>query len=240
VTRLSLVLAIVALSQGGCRRSSGTPTAPEPSATTASAVVRALDTLVVPRARGSIRIDGELEEEDWRSAVRTGAFVDAHGAEARPFSDARFLQRDGAIFVVLYAADDDIRAAVKEHDGAVWTDDAFIVTLGPDAPGAPSFEIDVSAAGVTSDARRGLKGERDAAWESGIEVGIDRDGTMNDASDEDEEWVVEARIPLAALGVSSEPGARLRFAASRCDRPRAGGPRRCGSLGEGRTLVLGP
>jgi hypothetical protein len=240
---LSLCVVIATLAQAGCHRAPGTTPAPEPAATTASAVASAREALAVPRAKGSIRIDGELEEDDWRSAVRTGAFVDAQGSEARPFSDARFLRGDRAIYVVLYAADDDIRAAVKEHDGPVWTDDAFLVTLGPDAldaPDAPSFEIDISAAGVISDARRGAKGERDAAWESGIEVAIDRDGTMNDASDEDEEWVVEARIPLAAIGVSSEPGARMSFAASRCDRPRAGGPRRCGSLGAGRVLVLGP
>lgn len=236
---LSLSLVGAALVLGGCRSSSGTTSAPEPVASVSASIARGGEVLNVPHTRVAIHIDGELDEDDWRSAARTGAFLDAHGGEARPFSDIRFLADDAAIYAVLYAADDDIRATVKDHDGPVWMDNAFILTLGPDAPGAPSFEIDVSAAGVISDARRGKKGERDAAWESGIEVGIDRDGTMNDASDEDEEWVVEARIPLASLGISSTPGARVRFAASRCDVPRAGGPRRCGSLGAGRTLVLG-
>ncbi len=235
--RLSLSLLAAAVWLGGCRSSSGS--APAPTASAAAALTRGGAALVVPRAGGAIKIDGELDEDDWRSAVRTGAFVDARGDEARPFSDVRFLQRDGALYAVLYAADDDIRATVKDHDGPVWMDDAFVVTLASDAPGAPTYEIDISATGVISDARRVANGARDASWESGIEVGIDRDGTVNDASDEDEEWVVEARIPLGSLGISSEPGARVRFAASRCDHPRAGGPRRCGSLGEGRTLVIG-
>jgi hypothetical protein len=236
---ISIALVGASLVLGGCRSSSSAPSAPEPAASGSAAIERGGEVLSVPHTRGAIHIEGELDEDDWRSAARTGAFVDARGDEARPFSDARFLADDAAIYVVLYAADDDIRAAVKEHDGPVWMDDAFIVTLGPDAPGAPSYEIDVSAAGVVSDARRGKKGERDASWESGIEVGVDRDGTVNDASDEDEEWVIEARIPLVSLGISSARGARVRFRASRCDVPRAGGPRRCGSLGAGRTLVLG-
>jgi hypothetical protein len=236
----SIAILGATLALGGCR-GSGTTTAPEPAASASAAVVLRGEALVVPRAKGPIQLDGELDEDDWRSAVRTGAFVDARGDEARPFSDARFLRSDDALYLVLYAADDDIRAAVKEHDGPVWTDDSFALTLTPEAPGAPSFEIDISAAGVTSDARRDAKGGRDAAWESGIVLGIDRDGTLNDASDEDEEWVVEARIPLASLGLSSAPGTRVDVAISRCDRPRAGGPRRCGSLGKrGRTLELGP
>jgi hypothetical protein len=236
---ISIALVGAAFVVGGCRSSSSNPPAPEPAASAALAVERGGEALNVPRTTGPIHIDGELDEDTWRSAARTGAFVDAHGDEARPFSDARFLADDAAIYAVLYAADDDLRATVKDHDGPVWMDSAFIVTLGLDAPGAPTFEIDVSAAGVVSDARRGKKGERDASWESGIEVALDRDGTMNDASDEDEEWVVEARIPLVSLGISSAKGARVRASVSRCDVPRAGGPRRCGSLGAGRTLVLG-
>ena len=241
---LSLSLLGAALTLGGCRSSSKTTSAPDPAASAGSAVARGGDTLMIPRARGPIQLDGELDEDDWRSAVRTGAFLDAQGGEARPFSDARFLWGDDALYVVLYAADDDIRASVKEHDGPVWMDDSFAVTLRPEAPGSPSFQIDVSAAGVTTDARRGARGPRDTSWESGTKVGVDRDGTANDASDEDEEWVIEARIPLAPLGLASTPGTRLRFESSRCDTPRAGGPRRCGRLAaggrEGRVLELAP
>lgn len=241
---LALSLLGAALALGGCRSSSSTTSAPEPSASSAAAVHADDALLMIPRAKGPIQLDGELDEDDWRSAARTGAFLDAQGGEARPFSDARFLWGDGALYVVLYAADDDIRASVKEHDGPVWTDDSFALTLRPEAPGSPSFQIDVSAAGVTTDVRRGARGLRDASWESGMKVGVDRDGTANDASDEDEEWVIEARIPLASLGLASAPGTRLRIESSRCDTPRAGGPRRCGRLAaggrEGRVLELAP
>jgi len=62
-------------------------------------------------------------------------------------------------------------------------------------------------------------------------------GVLNDPSDEDEEWVVEAALPLMALGLAAAPGTRFSVAISRCDTPRAGagdsaaarGPRACWS-----------
>src|SRR5262249_2916879 len=74
-------------------------------------------------------------------------------------------------------------------------------------------------------------GVREGAWESGAEAGVDRDGSIDDATDEDEEWIVEARFPIASLSLGH--GA-YRFAArlSRCDTPKAGGTR-CGVWNNG-------
>jgi hypothetical protein len=72
-------------------------------------------------------------------------------------------------------------------------------------------------------------------------VAVDRDGTLDDPSDEDEEWVVEAAIPLAALGVTGAPGTRIQIEVSRCDTPRHTTVRRCGAFGgprDRRTLEL--
>ena len=52
---------------------------------------------------------------------------------------------------------------------------------------------------------------------------MDVDETIDDARDEDEEWVVELALPLAAL----PPGATAIHAA-RCDTPKDG-VRRCGA-----------
>jgi hypothetical protein len=197
--------------------------------------------LAVPRASGPIKTDGEVDEPDWTAAGRSGPFIDARGAEARPFSDARFLWDEQNLYVVLYAADDDIRAKVTAPDGPVWIDDAFSLRLTPAGAGAPTFAIDISATGVVMDARRGRDGKLDASWQSGIALGVDRDGSLNDASDEDEEWVVEAAIPWAALGVSAAAGTRIEIEASRCDTPRGTKERRCGAFGEPkdrRALVL--
>lgn len=194
--------------------------------------------LIVPRAAGEITIDGELEDPGWSGPLaRAGAFVDRE-KPAHPYSDARFVYRDGQLFVVLYAADEDIRIGDAGHDDPLYMSDAFELVFR-----TPRGEllIDVSPGGVVTDARRTADGGTDFRWESHARVSVDRDGTVNDRSDQDEEWVVEMAIPLDALGLTGKSGERVGFTVRRCDHvPNAG--RVCGTWGaapgEG-TLVLG-
>jgi len=57
------------------------------------------------------------------------------------------------------------------------------------------------------------------ASEPGIATGVDRDGTLDHPDDDDEEWVIEAGIPL--------PPAPIAITAKRCDTPKDGATR-CG------------
>jgi hypothetical protein len=56
-----------------------------------------------------------------------------------------------------------------------------------------------------------------------VQVKVDTDGTIDQPVDDDEEWVVEATMPLAALGPPP-----IAITASRCDVVKSG-DRRCGS-----------
>ena len=77
----------------------------------------------VPRAAQPIVIDGETGDEAWQNVARTGAFRTLDGkSDTKPYSDARFTSKDGMLYVLLYAADEDIRAT-----------DAFWVKLGEHA-----------------------------------------------------------------------------------------------------------
>lgn len=223
---LAVVVSIGGCSHRGCTRLKNRfRSAPHAAASTSSAPTTGASIIVVPRTPEPITIDGELEENAWREvAARTGAFHDeASSADAIPYSDARFLRDDQALYVVLYAADEDLRATVQAHDGPVWLDDAFDLRFR--APGVtdPTFVIDVSVAGVLTDVREGPAGARDPSWESGATAAVERDGTMNEPGGNDEEWVVEARIPLAAL-----PSKTVDLAIRRCDTPK-GAARRCGA-----------
>jgi hypothetical protein len=213
---LTLTLAAAILA-GGCKRAT-----PAPS-------------LRVPHVTETFKLDGELGEPAWNAvSLRSGAFADAAGAEARPYSDARFLWGDDSLYFGLYAADDNIHTTVTAHDGPVWIDDAFTLHLTPDAPGsmaAPTYQIDISPSGVFTDVRRVPGGKDDPSWESGLQLGVDKDGTLNDPRDEDEEWVVEARLPLRSLGIDPKPGTRLLVDISRCDIPKRDKAKRCGAWG---------
>jgi hypothetical protein len=87
-------------------------------------------------------------------------------------------------------------------DEDIKSDDAFDLSAG-------TFAMHVTAAG------RVTPGTARAA--------VDRDGSLDDAHDDDEEWVIESAVPLAALGVSP-----VTIHASRCDVTKDG-VKHCGS-----------
>ncbi len=183
--------------------------------------------LRVPRAKTPPKIDGELDELAWTKApARTGAFVASDGvAAARPFSEARVLWDETNLYVALYAADEDIRVANVPPDGPVWTGDAFRL-LFTRADGSVRA-IDVGPSGTITDAAAEPGQPLDYAWQSAAKAAVDLDGTANDPSDQDEEWVVEMAIPMSALGLTPRNGERIGFAVRRCD--TALSRRSCGS-----------
>jgi len=202
--------------------------------------------LLVPRARGAIALDGDMDDEGWRGPIaRSGAFLDAAGAEAHPYSDARLAWGDDHLYLALYAADEDIRARRTEPDAPVWLEDSFHLWFDD---GEEELALDLSPLGAVADGRRARAGPGpgpggrpfDYAWTSGAHVSREIDGTIDDPRDDDEEWVLEVAIPLASLGLRGARGERVAFAAKRCDTTKAGA-RVCGSFGDParpRVLVL--
>jgi hypothetical protein len=157
---------------------------------------RARVSIAVPRARETITLDGEWAEPAWDKVAVREVFVDA-GAEARPFSEVRFLRDRDHLYVGLYAADEDIHSS-----------EAFELAIG-------SLHLRVDAAGRVTPSTPGLR------------VAVDRDGTLDDTRDSDEEWVIELAIPLSAVGlVAGSAGADVH--AGRCDTPKDGRVR-CGA-----------
>lgn len=194
--------------------------------------------LHVPHAKSAVPLRAELDEGDWlKETARTNAFVNTDGSPTRPYSDARLLWADGNLYVGLYAADENIVTTVKENDQPLWIQDSFHLAF---EVGGVKSTIDVSPLGVMTDGRSTNGGAVDWNWSSGAKVDVEHDGTPNDPSDDDEEWVVAMQIPLAALGVEAKPGVKIGFSAHRCDEPRKGA-RVCGAFGEmppGAVLVL--
>jgi hypothetical protein len=171
--------------------------------------------LVVPLASGPITIDGELEDEGWTGVVaRTGAFHSDEGGDGKPYSDARFVTRDGNLYVILYAADEDIRATTAKHDEPLYLADAFQLVFHT-ADG--ERVLDVSPRGVVTDGSRAPNGAVDFRWESNAKVAVDTDGLVNDSSDMDEEWVIEMAIPLSSLGLHGIAGESVGLSIRRCD-----------------------
>ena len=188
--------------------------------------------LHVPRAAGSIVLDGDMDDPGWlKETARTNAFVTSDGEPAHPYSDARLVWGDGHLYVALYAADEDIRATQTKSDEPLWLEDSFHLAF---TSGRTERAIDVSPIGTLTDGLREGRGPFDYSWESGAHVSHEADGTANDSRDDDEEWVIEMAIPVESLGLAGEPGERIGFSAHRCDTPKHAG-RVCASWGEGST-----
>ncbi len=214
-------VALCAAAAAGCAPSRAVPL---PAREGDRAVLR------VPHVPGPIALDGDNDDPGWTRApgpARTGPFALANGAPARPYSDARLLWGDGHLYVLLYAADDDIQAR----------EDAFRLRF---SRSGFEYAIDVAADGAVVDAARDGQGASEPTWASGAHVSREIDGTIDDARDRDEEWSVEMAIPLASLGMRGEAGETLGFAVERFDasRDRAKPCGQWGEAGEGGRLVI--
>ena len=184
--------------------------------------------LRVPHAPGPIALDGDNDDPGWTRApgpARTGPFAQAGGADARPYSDARLLWGDGYLYVLLYAADDDIQSR----------EDAFRLRF---SRSGVEYAIDVSADGAVADTAHDAHGASDPTWRSGAHVSREIDGTIDDARDGDEEWSVEMAVPLASLGMKGAAGETAGFAVERFDASRERPCGQWGEAGEGGRLVI--
>jgi hypothetical protein len=197
--------------------------------------------LVVPHAKRPIVLDGQLTEPAWiEEPVRTGPFLESGGPRlAHQYSEARFLWADGQLYVGLYASDEDIRASHAAPDGPTWRDDSFRLAFDD---GVREYLFDVSALGVIADGVRMVASPKsgfDYAWNSNARVAHELEGTPDDPSNNDEEWVLEMAIPLASLGLTGVRGEKLSLWVSRCDTPKDQ-PRSCGDWGRthGRGMLV--
>jgi len=192
---------------------------------------RATTTLHVPRATSDVKLDGETGEVAWRAAARTGPFTTSDGVMARPHAEARLVWSGQILYLSLYAADRDIRSQGGGTDGPAWLADHFhlVFTL----ENGDERVIDLSPSGDITDGKRPRGSAAvDYRWGSDTKVATDADGTINDSSDEDEEWSLEVAIPLSSLQLRGRPSESIGFSVRHCDVPPKG-PRACGSFGEG-------
>lgn len=222
---------------GACKRPSEivvpAPSAPIAAPPTASPPLDKY--LHIPQVPRPPLLSQHEDDVLWQTAVTTGAFWQPDGKEAgRPHSNARLLWDTNSLYLSLYAADQDISAPDAKRDGPLWLQDAFTVRIQSDMAPSLTWAVDIAPTGTVTDVR--LDGANaDATWDSGAQVSIDVDGTINDPSGEDdEEWVVFVALPWAQMGIVAKPGLKLRVQLGRCDIPK-GDKQRCGQWGQAPT-----
>src|SRR5690606_9347068 len=114
-----------------------------------------------------ITIDGKADEEVWKSAQTIDPFRRAwEGDKERPpkqATKARLLWDREYIYFFAELPDADLNAVVKEHDGQVWTDDAFELFFKPAAKKPAYYEFNFNPLNAVMDML--LAKRNDGGWE---------------------------------------------------------------------------
>ncbi len=164
-------------------------------------------TYVIPRRPGPIEIDGRADDEAWNAADPiefTFPWNDVTLEEPQT-TIARLLYDDEALYVVFECVDPYLDSQVTERDGPVYEEDSVGLFLAPNPHDTSVyFGFEMNILGTLLDYVAYDGGEVRTPGESiryewrseGVEIETTYEGTLNDHSDIDEGWVVEARIPF--------------------------------------------
>lgn len=191
----------------------------------------------VGRASGPITPDGELNEPSWINAVRTGPLVNsmtgapAGATESR--ANARMLWDEQSLYVAFEVSDDNLVDPSTARDNHLWENDAVEVMIDPNGDARNYFELQVSPNNRTFETRydtaRAPQPFGHVDWNPELRTGARVTGTVGNADDTDQGYVVEMAIPWSSLAdlphTPPVAGDQIRLNLFVMDKPKTGGQR---------------
>mgnify|MGYP000545135271 FL=1 len=158
-------------------------------------------------AKRPIKVDGKLNEHDWKQAVLISDFEDIEGAsKPKPaFStNVKMMWDSQYLYIGAVLEEPHLWGTLKKHDDIIYRDHDFEVFIDPMGDGEQYFEIEINVLGTIMDLfmnkpyKKG--GTFDMEWNTtGIQSKVIANGTINDNSDIDSGWTVEMAIPFTAI-----------------------------------------
>ncbi|HWO14981.1 MAG TPA: carbohydrate-binding family 9-like protein, partial [Polyangiaceae bacterium] len=164
----------------------------------------------------TLRIDGVLDEAAWKNAADTGAFVDVKTGspdEDSPVQgSAKLLWDDKGLIVGATIKDDQVEGGFDKGkpDPHLWTKDCLEIMVDPEGDGDNQnyYEIQINPQNLVFDSQfddynkprqepDGPFGHQE--WSAKLESAIQVQGTLDKDGDEDQGYVVEARIPWSSF-----------------------------------------
>lgn len=160
------------------------------------------------RARLPVRIDGILDEADWKRAKPMRAFRLSHG-KGSPAAQTRVtaLWDDRALYLAFECDDRDVHSPYTRRDEPLYNGEVVEAFLATGDDPRRYFEFEVSPANVLWDGRiANLRPEgkmtADVVWNApGLRAATRVRGTLNRRGDRDRGWTVELELPFAALAL---------------------------------------
>jgi hypothetical protein len=179
---------------------------------------------------GPIVLDGVLDEPAWQH--RGAALHESRSGEPANEIDARlggptmtyFAWDAEHLYVAGTLPDRDLFAPHQQRDDPLYRDEAFEVFLAGDSSGARYLEHQVSARGVSFDARFPTYRKGDEGWNGGWRSAVALDGEL-ERRGYDRGWTVELAFAWTELcehtkiDCPPKPGQELRVNVFRLDKP---------------------
>ncbi|MDR0965217.1 MAG: carbohydrate-binding family 9-like protein [Myxococcales bacterium] len=150
---------------------------------------------------GPIEVDGRLDDAGWQAAPWTEPFRRTGDGKKPHFSTrAKLSWDDEALYVAFEVEDRDIWATHTERDAPIYEEEVVEIFIDADGDGRTYDELQLSPRGVQFDAAfTGRRQGMNLGWDSGMTSAVHLRGTLDDASDRDEGWSAEMRIPVDRL-----------------------------------------
>jgi len=161
-----------------------------------------------------IRLDGVLDDDVWNTAAQTGAFVGARSGKAEPGplqGKASLFWDDTFLYVGIEVTDATIRGGFPAEavDPHLWERDTSEIMIDPDrGDNRDYYEIQIGPQGLVFDSqfddynapKAGPAGPfGHESWSSHVERAVKISGTLDDDSDVDDKYVVEAKFPWSSF-----------------------------------------
>jgi hypothetical protein len=179
-----------------------------------------------------VRIDGKLGEDAWTTAASTQAFVNVStgkpATESPVQGSAKLLWDDKALYIGVEVKEQNVVGGFDkaQKDPHLWTKDAVEIMIDPDGDGDNKdyYEIQFNPQNLVFDSQfddynkprvepNGPFGHEE--WSAKAESAVRVKGTIDDSSDKDEGYVVEAKIPWSSFSKAKkappEPGSSWRM-----------------------------
>ena len=171
--------------------------APAPTPTSSAPIPR----YDVKRASSPIAIDGKLDDAAWAGAspAVTLQFLWDSQTGAKQQTRARVVWDAQAFYVGFDADDADINARFEQQDDPTYQDDAVEIFINPDPKQeAVYYGFEMNARGVLYDYLNYNSRTLFKRWDAtGVKIAASIRGTMNNRTDTDSGWSLEAAIPWA-------------------------------------------
>jgi hypothetical protein len=165
----------------------------------------------VKKINSTITVDGNLDENAWKTAVSTKNFVilGNNDTPAKTTTQAKILWDEDYLYVGFNCQDPNVWATYQDRDDPLYTEDVVEVYIDPDGDGEKYLEVEVNPLNTIFDLWLtkpwASGGQGITEWTmAGLATAISVDGTISNNSDQDNGWICEMALPFSEMKFAAE------------------------------------